>query len=273
MDEPSVKKLIEKTLEAAILKLPDKNFMDNLVLNLEAKINGKIMKHIKEVTEPLSRKIEELEAKFENELDTKLNELISEKVNSENELLSSRIKSLELKIDLYESHMKKIEVKMDDAEQYSRRACLRIYGIPSEKDETAQACTEKVLDLFKEIKVPITEEEIDRAHRIGRRVQETDGSFSQAIIVKFHSWKLRTAVYKERKKVRRKKTYIQLDLTARRAKLLSDAKNKVNDIPEVDFVFVDVNCRIGLKVSNGARALRFFNNLEDLEKLIHEITK
>ena len=71
----------------------------------------------------------------------------------------------------------------------------------------------------------------------------------------------------------RKKTSIQLDLTGRRAQLLSDAKNKVNDIPEVDFVFVDVNCRIGLKVSNGARAPRFFNNLEDLEKLIHEITK
>ena len=46
---------------------------------------------------------------------------------------------------------------MDDADQYSRRACLRIYRIPSEKDETAQACTEKVLDLFKEIKVPVTE--------------------------------------------------------------------------------------------------------------------
>ncbi len=46
-----------------------------------------------------------------------MNELISEKVNSENKLLSSRIKSLELKIDLYELHMKKMEVKMEDAEQ------------------------------------------------------------------------------------------------------------------------------------------------------------
>ncbi len=59
IDEPSVKKLIDKTIEAAISKLPDKNFMDNLVLNLEAEINGKIIKHIKEAREPLNRKIEE----------------------------------------------------------------------------------------------------------------------------------------------------------------------------------------------------------------------
>ena len=271
MDETSVKKLIEDALEAAISKLPDKNFMDNLVSNLEAKLQANLVQRIEEATEPLNRRIEALEAKIENELDAKLNDLVSENVKRENELLNSRVETLELKIDLYESHMRNMELKMDDAEQYSRRACLRVYGIPCQQDETAGDCVTKVLDLFKEIDVPVTEEHIDRAHRIERKTQEKDGSCSQAIIVKFCSWQQRTAVYKARSKLKGKNTSIQLDLTSRRAKLLSDGKARVKDIPEIEFVFVDINCRLGLKVKD--RGLKFFNYLEDLETLIEKITE
>ena len=46
MDKTSIKKLIEDALEAAISKLPDKNFMDNLVSNLEAKLQANLVQRI-----------------------------------------------------------------------------------------------------------------------------------------------------------------------------------------------------------------------------------
>ena len=229
------------------------------------------MKRIEKATEPLNRRIEALESKIVNELDAKLNDLVSEKVSRENELMNSRVQTIELKIDLYESHMGNMELKMDDAEQYSRRACLRIYGIPSQQNEAVGDCVKKVLELFKEINVTVTEEQIDRAHRIGRKTQEKDGSCSQAIIVKFCSWKERTAVYRARKELKGKNTSIQLDLTSWRARLLSDGKARVKDIPEIEFVFVDINCRMGLKVKVGG--LKFFSDLEELETLIREIAQ
>ena len=86
------------------------------------------------------------------------------------------------------------------------------------------------------------------------------------MIVKFVSWKYRTAVYRARKKSEDKA--IQLDLTARRAKLLAFAKEWVKDLEDVDFVYADVNCRIGMKTMNGE--FFFFNSPDELEKVINE---
>ena len=69
------------------------------------------------------------------------------------------------------------------------------------------------------------------------------------MIVKFVSWQDRTAVYKARKKLDDKT--IQLDLTARRSRLLEYAKDKVERNEDIDFVFPDINCWLGLKTTDG----------------------
>ena len=86
------------------------------------------------------------------------------------------------------------------------------------------------------------------------------------MIAKFVSWKYRTAVYRSHKKSEDKA--IQLDLTARRAKLLVFAKGRVKDLQDVDFVYADVNSRIGMKTMNGE--FFFFNSPDELEKVINE---
>ena len=69
------------------------------------------------------------------------------------------------------------------------------------------------------------------------------------MIVNFTSWRHRTAVYKGRKKLQGKR--IQLDLTSKRASLSRFAKEKAKDYAEVDFVLVDINCRVGNKTKGG----------------------
>ncbi len=109
--------------------------------------------------------------------------------------------------------------------------------------------------IFEEIEVDVPDEGIDRAHRIGKKYIK-NGRQEQAMIVKFTSWRYRTAVYQARKKASNK--FIQLDLTSRRAGLLKSAKMKAEDHENIAFVFVDVNCNLGLKKSNGT--FKFFNS-------------
>ena len=85
------------------------------------------------------------------------------------------------------------------------------------------------------------DEAIDRAHRIGGKVKDDDtGEVRQAMIVKFLTWKNRTAVYKGRKKSEDKK--IQLDQTAKRVQLLKFAREKTESDDHIDFIFADINC-------------------------------
>ena len=57
-----------------------------------------------------------------------------------------------------------------------------------------------------------------------------------------------------------------LDLTTRRAKLLSSAISKVGPIDTIKYAFADINCRLGLKMSDGR--LLFFNDETELAKLL-----
>ena len=95
--------------------------------------------------------------------------------------------------------------------------------------------------------------------------QKVQGCVDQAIIVKFARWNDGTAVYKGRKNLESK--FFHLDLTPRRAKLLAHARERVKDVPEIaDFAFVNVNCRVGMKTTEGE--FKFFNSIEDFDAFL-----
>lgn len=74
--------------------------------------------------------------------------------------------------------VQKLEIKIEDLEQYSRNNCLEIHGIPQETNENT-------LNIVKEVglalDINITEEMIDSCHRLGRK---PNGN-TPGIIVKF----------------------------------------------------------------------------------------
>ena len=70
---------------------------------------------------------------------------------------------------------KQLEKRVDDMEQYQRRLCLRINGIPCSNDESAEDCLRKVKSLVKnDLKVDVPDLAFDRAHRIGKVSQEAE---------------------------------------------------------------------------------------------------
>ncbi len=242
MDEENVRKVVAEAVKDAISVLPDKNAMEDLLSKLEVKINQTILEEIKKATVPLNDKIEKLELKHA--------------------VYEAHFSGIEQR--LYEA-----EQRLEEAEQYSRRACLRIYGIPlPSSSESAAACLSKVKDVFKEMDVEVPDEVIDRAHRIGKKEKSNQtGVTGQAMIVKFTSWRHRTAVYRGRKKLQDKR--IQLDLTFKRARLLRLAKEKAKEYAEVDFVLVDINCRVGIKTKGGD--FKFFDNEFQFKSTLEEL--
>ena len=205
--------------------LPTKDDLSNIISNLEKKIMESFKNEIELVTKPLVGKIETLEGKMQ----------------------------------VYEAHLRELEKRIDDAEQYSRRSSLRIYGIPLSAKETSVDCLTKVKELFNKLSVKVPEECIDGAHRIGQ-IKKNSGCKNpeQAVIVKFNSWEKRVAVYRARKELN--DIAINLDLTLWRAKLFAAAREKVNVSDKIDFAFVEISCRLGLKSAKGM--LAFFNSEE-----------
>ena len=194
MDERLIREIVEKAIE----KLVTKDDIDTLISALQDKLESAIVSKIDELRKPLEDQIEKLENK----------------------------------IALYESHMENLEIKIDDQEQYSRRSCLRILGIPlpTQGHESVETCMEKVQKVFDEMKVQIPKEAIDRVHRIGRKGQDQNGTLQQAMIVKFKSWNDRVSAYRARKKLKDKS--IVVDLTRRRADLLKQAREIVKLKPK-----------------------------------------
>ena len=73
----------------------------------------------------------------------------------------------------------KLEHLVDRQEQYSRRNCLLVHGIAETNDENTDGLVLKKIN--EKLDVEITENEIDRSHRIGRK---KDGQKPRPIIAK-----------------------------------------------------------------------------------------
>ena len=122
-----------------------------------------------------------------------------------------------------QKELKKVIVKTDDLEQYSRRSCLRIAGI---KETSNEDVTQKVMNLAQSVAAPITLQDIDRAHRVGKSrddfpdpeeniSDEALGPRSREIIVKFTntSARLHMLIGRAVLRERNEHTYINEDLT------------------------------------------------------------
>ena len=155
---------------------------------------------------------------------------------------------------------------MDDGEQYRRRICLRIDGIPlpaNGREETPEEIRETVKKVIKEVGASVPDDAIDRAHRIGKD-KIVEGKRNRQVIVRFVSFHYRSLIYKARKNS--KKYRIYLDLTKNRSYLLSKANELIKQKKLKDsFAFADLNCRLCLKLGNKSN---YFSTYDDLMEIL-----
>lgn len=131
------------------------------------------------------------------------------------EKLETALKEKDEKISVLEA---KLEEKHDCLEQYQRRQCLRIFGVPESEGEDTDAIA---VDVAAQIGVELEVHDIDRSHRVGRR-----GERPRPVIVKFVSYRKRREVFLNKKKLKGKPITIREDLTQARHKLLRQCIDK-----------------------------------------------
>ena len=122
---------------------------------------------------------------------------------------------------------------LDELQQYSRRNNIRVFGIPEKPDEDTDAL---VCSIAERIGVRITSHDIDRSHRVGKRMpipsqppsyasaahsDQSRQNPSRPIIVKFVSHKSKLALIRNRRKLKGSKVVVAEDLTKKKATLLS----------------------------------------------------
>ena len=202
--------------------------------------------------------------------------------------LCARVEFLEDKLSGYEDLKRRVEVlessiifsnncqklllkKVDDAEQYTRRLNLIVRGVPVLKSSSDNDIRQLVISELRRLQIPISDSEVDRAHRIRKPYKDDKGKMQVPIIVRFTSWFARNLVYEKR---RQSQFYWSADITERRQKLLTKAKNELSIVGSsahklVKSVVVDRNCRL-VAISKDDRIFAFNCEIE-LQRVIQTI--
>jgi len=147
-------------------------------------------------------------------------------VELENKNLRDQITSLSDKIKILESEKTAVDDRLDEAEQYSRRSCLRISGIPETPEENTD---DLIIKLAQACGTQLTLSDIDRSHRVRpKHTRSSSTSRPNVIIVKFVSYRSRSSFLRGKSKLKESADYrgvfINEDLTRQRADLLHNAR-------------------------------------------------
>ena len=156
----------------------------------------------------------------------------------------------------------------DDAElqeQYSRRNCLVVFGVPeSEGENTDDIITDICTDI---LGVPVSNTDLDRTHRLGQKPTrntraDDPKSKTRGIIVKFTSYQTRAKVYSNKKNLKGKRLFISESLTSSRLNLYTKLyKDHANDV----IATWTQDGRIYVIPKEGDRVM--INKLSDIDKV------
>lgn len=168
-----------------------------------------------------------LAALNEPNVNEKLGILIGDRVREEVRQLHAVLEKKDAEITQLNNKIDDLELKLDIAEQYSRRNCIRIAGLPESEDEDTTRVTMELINDTMALDPPLELQEVDRLHRVGK----PDSQKPRGIIVKFATYRSRARVFNAKAALSgklfgpaQKKVFINDDLTRQRSKLLYEAR-------------------------------------------------
>ena len=135
---------------------------------------------------------------------------------------------------------------------------MRITGIPSQKNESAEDVRNSVKSIIEESGCDTPDIALERAHRIGKN--DPSGKNVRSVVVRFITFRHRTMFYRARKNL--SKNGMHLDLTKERFTLYQKARDLVKSKKFVKYVYVDVNCPLKVKFENNKES--FFSSISEL---------
>ena len=110
-----------------------------------------------------------------------------------------KIEALQKQLDSKVSEVDDLKMQIDEIDQYSRKYCINIKGVPETQREDP---IEIVMNIADGIGVSLQTSDIDVAHRIGRLERNTRGAKARDLCVKFRSYQKRQEMWQSRKTLR-----------------------------------------------------------------------
>ena len=158
-----------------------------------------------------------------------LGDIVAANVKNEITQLREELKIKDAKIEKLERRIETLESDFDSLEQYSRRNSIRLFGLEEKPGEDAAALAVSFVNKQMKVEPPITIDDIDRVHRIGKKVLPNESSPHErpkprAIIIKFATYRARQRVVMQRKLIKDTDYYINEDLTRARSTMLYKAR-------------------------------------------------
>ena len=177
--------------------------MSNLTVE---KLEEILEEKLRKVIQPLSKQIEDAMQSV-NALNPKYDQIAKTLKDLDEAKDKQVLENASLKAEILKSsnEVKLLKKSLNDLEQYTRRDCLEIRGIPlpsapMDLDQT----DEVVLKIGEKIGVPMQKSGISISHRVPSRKQFTDegNPIPPAIIVKFVKRETRENLYRARKNLK-----------------------------------------------------------------------
>ena len=236
--------------------------MEQKLEELKRSIEDRFDKQKDSLREIISEICSALKKDLKEELKKEMDEQIT-KISSENCMFQNQI--LELKQANVE-----LQNEFDELEQYGRRSCIRIHCIPDVSNESSEDVFDNIVDMFVRVGIEGIEQNIDRAHRIGKSYHhKISKKKCKSIIVKFSSFRYRTKAYRQKKNLDDGLT-AHVDLTKKRHSLLRKANDLVRNRDEVLFCCADINCRLKRKWADQSKQDKLFSSLDELNEIMGE---
>ena len=144
----------------------------------------------------------------------------------EHEVLKREVESLKRLNEKLSNYVRNAGKQMDELEQYSRWNCLIFTGIKEDSDPGREDTDEIILNICNhKLGIDITSVCLDRTHRLGRKNSlELSELKRRPIIAKFTNYHDRSAVFRNKAKLKQSGIVIYENLTSRRLSLLNAAK-------------------------------------------------
>lgn len=194
----------------------------------------------------------------DTEIRKALGDIVGEKVRQEIVLLRAEVKKKDESIAQLNRRIENLESQNDILEQYSRRNTLRVSGV---SEDAGEDVIEKTLELLNEtmsVSPPISLEDVDRVHRVGKRSSHaipsggsngsTPRTHPRQILIKFSSYRARERVMKRRSTLKGSTIFVNEDLTRNRNAIVYKARQlkrngKIDDVWTHDgaIIFKDKN--------------------------------
>ena len=202
---------------------------DNTTVKLDDSQTMQLKEQIKEVicAEPvLAKLVDQITAAVLDQVTQNVYAAINldlEKNKKDLEKSQKQVNELEKKVKQMEKKLMDCENSQEEQEQYSRRNCLRIYGMPEKKDENSDDVVLQLVNSKLNLGFQVRESDLDRTHRIQPRKPRTEGAEQpRPLIVKFARYNVRQKVYAARMKLKNTRIYIREDLTRSRQELIRE---------------------------------------------------